>query len=52
MIDLLEKSRAVGQANDERIFHFFYQMLNGCTSEEKSQFLCIVIVCSVIFVKV
>lgn len=36
---LLEKSRAVGQANDERTFHFFYQMLNGCTSEERKEYL-------------
>lgn len=31
--DLLEKSRAIRQAKDERTFHVFYQMLCG-TSEE------------------
>ena len=35
---MLEKSRIVSQATDERNYHVFYEMLTGLTDDQKQKY--------------
>lgn len=36
---LLEKSRVATQAEDERNYHIFYEMVKGCSAEEREKYM-------------